>query len=87
MNNSNENEELESREDVDPGEPLALLAELHEEPTRGFFGRIRDRIERRRLGSHVVELAWHATIVIFLELVDLLFQLFKGNQDQKGEGG
>ena len=87
MSNSNDEEDLESREDVDPGEPLALLAELQEEPARGFFGRIRNRIERRRLGSHVIELAWQATVVVFLELVDLLFQLFKGDQGQKGEGG
>lgn len=60
--------------DDDLGEPIRQLGLLAVPPAPGFVERVRSRIERRRLGSHVVGLAWYGPILIFLELLAMLFE-------------
>ena len=58
-------------EDPDLGEPIAQLAALVQEPQLGFLGRVRARIERRRLGSQITGLAWHGLAAVFIEFVNM----------------
>ena len=73
--------------DEDLGEPIRQLSLLSIEPTRGFLDRVRARIERRRLGSHIVGLAWYAPILVFLEFVTMLVAIFRtGTPTEDKEG-
>ena len=72
-------------EDVDPGEPLTLLADLGEEPRVGFFDRVWNGIERRELGGSFVELVWHIPYVVLREVLAVLGELL--GQAGRGEGG
>ncbi len=45
-------------EDIDTGEPIAALAELREDPSRGFLAGIRRRLQRRALVEDVGEFSW-----------------------------
>ena len=47
---------------IETGEPITQLADLQLEPTSGFPGRLRKRIERRRLGAEVTRFAWAAPL-------------------------
>ena len=75
----------ETPEDVDPGAPIALLADLREPPRVGFFERIWNSVERRQLGGSFVELVWHVPFVLLKELLNAVSELLK--QIGKGEGG
>ena len=72
-------------EDVDPGQPLSLLADLGEAPRPNFFGRVWDSIERRQLGGDFVELIWHIPFVVLRELLHVVTQLL--GPAGKGEEG
>lgn len=71
-------------DDVDPGEPLTLLADLGVEPRVGFFDRIWNNIERRELGGSFVELVWHIPFVVLREVLTVLGELL--GQAGRGEG-
>jgi len=60
-------------DDVDPGAPIAALAELRVEPSMTFLTRVRHRVERRSLGSQLLSLTWYAPAVVVLEFVTLIF--------------
>jgi hypothetical protein len=77
---------MAEHQDVDTGEPIALLAELRESPRPGFFPRIRNSIERFRLGSELTELSWRGIALLVLEYLDMVFQLLGGDRRKsKGE--
>lgn len=62
-------------EDPELGSPIAQLAQLSEEPPRGFLDRIRGNIERRRLGSQMTGLAWHGVALVIIELLTMVMSL------------
>lgn len=67
----------------DMGLPIAELGDLRESPSHGFFGRIRNTIDRRRLGSDLSELGWSGLLVVFLQYVDVAYQSIGGKGRQE----
>lgn len=65
-------------EDPELGPPIAELAQLIEEPRRGFIERIQSSIDRRRLGSQMTGLAWNGVALVVIELLAMLMSLFGG---------
>jgi hypothetical protein len=60
-------------EDPDVGEPVAEIAALAEDPTRGFVDRIRRAIDRRIGAGHVLDFALPAVMAFLREIGTLLF--------------
>lgn len=60
------------------GLPVGELAEIGEPTSAGFFGRVRNSIDRRRLGSELTDLSWNGVLAVMLEFVDLAVQLVTG---------
>jgi len=60
------------------GSPIGELAEIGEPTSSGFFGRVRNSIDRRRLGSDLTDLSWNGVLSVMLEFVDLAVQLVSG---------
>ena len=72
------NAKAKSTEDL--GEPISELAHLVIQPSAGFVDRIQSSIDRRRLGSQMMGLAWYGYILWFLELVAALVGTFAKTQ-------
>ncbi len=74
-------------DDEDLGVPVIELNTLTEElPRKGFFGRIRRTIERRRLSSDVAEMSFGGVVTVFLELVRALFGMVEESASRKRQG-
>ena len=72
-------------EDIDTGEPIAALAELREDPSRGFLAGIRRRLQRRALVEDVSEFSWLGFTFITMSLVGLVFQLLQLGRRDEGD--
>ncbi len=72
-------------ENQDPGEPIAELRDLSHETGPDFFHRLRRRIERRSLASSFMDVVWLAPVLILVEFVGMVFQLFGGGGERRGE--
>lgn len=72
-------------DDIDPGEPVAQLAELGQVPTSGFLAGIRRRIQRRYLVADASELSWSGVSFLLLEFMKVFFQLFQPARDAEGD--
>jgi len=72
-------------DDVDPGEPLELLAELRQTPTLGFLGGIRRRIQRRNLAADATELSWSDLSFIVLQFLTMVFEVFQPTDRTEGD--
>ncbi len=70
----------------DVGEPVAELRDLSMETEPGFYDRVRRRIERRSLASSFMDVAWLVPIMIFFELIGMVFESFGGGGKNRGEG-
>jgi hypothetical protein len=68
-----------------PGDPVRRLSEFEEPVRRGFFGRLRRKIERRSLTSQLLGFSWHLPLTILLEFLGMFFQLVV--PEKHGEGG
>jgi hypothetical protein len=75
----------EADEDVDPGPPLALLADLGVAPQVGFFDRVWNGIERLQLGGSFLELIWHIPFVVLREVLEVLSGFLGEARGGKGE--
>jgi len=71
--------------DVDPGEPVAVLAELGQRPTAGFAARIRDRIQRRHFAADAAEFSLSGLAFVVLQFLTVLFQFFQLTDRQEGD--
>jgi hypothetical protein len=60
------------------GAPLAELAEIAEPTSKGFFGRVRNSIDRRRLGSELADMSWFGVLSVFFEFLDMTVQMVTG---------
>ena len=69
----------------DVGEPIAELRDLSVETEPDLYDRVRRRIERRSLASSFMDMAWLMPILIFIELVGMVFGSFGGGK-RRGEG-
>lgn len=70
--------------DVDPGEPIAELADLRESPPPAFIRRVVDGVDRRLLGGAAMDLPWFGLSEVILEYLTILFG-FLGKGDQGGD--
>ena len=72
-------------EDMDTGEPIAMLLDLAEEPVPGFVGRIRGALQRRLLASQLADLSWFTPVLVFLEYLKVIFGIFEVGSRERGE--
>ena len=61
---------------IDPGEPIAELADLELAPGSGFFDRLRNAIDRRVLGVECVDVSKNALVTMFCEFWSMIMSLF-----------
>jgi hypothetical protein len=73
-----------SADEVDPGEPVRILAELGTEPAPAFLDRIRSAIHRRILASDLTDLSWSGPLHVMLEYLKMLLEFFY--RPERGEG-
>lgn len=73
------------QDDADPGEPIAALSGLRHEARPGFLDRVRLKIQRRHLASHVVDLAWSGPTLVFIQFLEMIFSAF-GSKDARPGG-
>lgn len=62
----------------DMGTPIGELVDIGEPTSSGFFGRVRNSIDRRRLGADLTDLSWNGVLQVMLEFVDMAVQLVTG---------
>ncbi len=74
-----------SGEDVDPGEPIEALASLRHETSTGFLAGVRNRILFRRTASHLVDLLWSGPALVFMEFLQMIFELFPRPESDRNE--
>ena len=72
-------------DDIDPGEPVAALAELRQNPTEGFLATIRRRIQRRHLAADAADLSLSGFAFVALEWLTVAFQYFQPNRHREGD--
>lgn len=72
-------------DDVDPGEPLEVLAELRQTPTLGFLGGIRRRIQRRNLVADATELSWSGLSFIVVQFLTMFLEVFQPTNRTEGD--
>jgi len=70
-------------DDDDMGSPIGELVEIGEPTSSGFFGRVRNSIDRRRLSSELTDLSWNGVLSVMLEFVDMAVQLVTGTGTTK----
>lgn len=72
--------------DIDPGEPVAELAQLELTPAAGFFTRLRNRIERKLLGVECVDATKNGLVDMFCEFWHMIMSLFApAESDERGD--
>jgi hypothetical protein len=72
--------------DIDPGEPVAELADLQLKPSLGFFDRLRSAIDRRVLGVECVDVSRNALAAMFCEFWAMIMSLFiPTDGDERGD--
>ena len=67
--------------DVDPGEPIGVLASLAQEPRSGFMAGIRRRIGRKTLAGDTAHLWWAGLPFVLFEFVKMFVQLASRRAD------
>ena len=72
-------------DDVDPGEPVELLAELRQTPPLGFLGGIRQRIQRRNLVADAAEFSWSGLSFIVLQFLTMVLEVFQPTDRTEGD--
>lgn len=68
----------------DGEEPLAELERLDPEVSRGFWSRVHRKIDRRVAAGHVTSFAWNLPRLVFVEFLEIAFELFAPAQGRKG---
>ena len=72
-------------EDVDPGEPVELLAGLRQTPTTGFLSRVRGQIQRRHLAADTADFSLAGMAFVALAFLTVLFQAFRPLDRAEGD--
>ena len=76
---------LAEPDDVEPGEPVEVLAALGQTPTRGFLSRIQGRIQRRHLAVDTADFALAGLAVVALAFLTALVQAFAPSDHTGGD--
>jgi hypothetical protein len=63
----------------DTGQPIRLLLDQELVPSSRFMARVRGKIYRRAATSHLASYSWHLPKLIFVEIINVLGQLFSGH--------
>lgn len=64
-------------------EPILELAELAEEPSDGFAGRVQRSILRRGFSADLTDYVWFSPFRILLEYVGMVLSLLGGRPDTR----
>ncbi len=86
MNNDPLDREPTDGDDLDPGEPVLILADLEVDASSKFLDRIRRKIYRRTATSHIASFSWNAPKLILMEVWNALIQLL-GPSRNSPKGG
>jgi hypothetical protein len=68
MSDDSGNSEMRDSEEIDPGEPIAALAEFEPDISSGLVGRIRRAIHRRTTVDHLTAFSVHMPLLVLREL-------------------
>ena len=74
--------EMQDGEEVDAGEPIALLAEFDHEASTDLLTRIRRTIQRRTAAAQLTSFSWNAPLVVMREF----WLMFIEQLNPKGAG-
>ncbi len=66
-------------------EPISALAMMDLEPSRGFWTRVRRKIDRRVATAQVLSFSWILPKMIFIEFLQIAFDIFSPAKSRKGE--
>jgi hypothetical protein len=69
----------------DEGEPVAALALIVLEASPGFWTRVRRKIDRRVTTAQVLSFSWNLPKVVFLEFLQMAFNVFSPAKGREGE--
>lgn len=69
----------------DTGVPLTFLADLRESPRPRFLDLVRASVERRLLGTKVIELGWFGLLLVVFEYLGVASGMLNP-APKKGEG-
>lgn len=72
-------------DDVDPGEPIAELADFREQASGDLLGRIRRSLQRRSLSSQLMTLSWGGVGEVFQELLELIYSFIEPRENRRDE--
>jgi len=75
MNDDLGDQNFSDEQDVDPGEPVALLAALEQDMPPAFLGVVRRKIHRRTAVSHFASFSWNMPKMILIELWRVLIEM------------
>jgi hypothetical protein len=89
MSDGPANPEMEDGEEVDPGEPIAVLAEFDHDASIGLLTRIRRTIQRRTTAAQLTSFSWSAPLAVLREFWLILIEQLnpKGTGKDGGDGG
>ena len=80
--------ERQDGEEVDPGEPIAVLAELDDEASTDLLTRIRRTIQRRTAAAQLASFSWSAPLMVLKEVwLILIEQLNPKSTGKDGRDG
>ena len=71
--------------EVDPGEPITLLAEFDHDASTDLLTRIRRTIQRRTAAAQLTSFSWNAPFVVLREFWLILIEQL--NQTDTGKDG
>lgn len=69
----------------DDGERLAELSQLDLEASKGFWTRVRKKIDRRVAAGHVASFTWNLPKLVLIEFLEIAFNIFSPAKGRKGE--
>jgi len=69
---------------TDDDKPLAELRDIEVPVSGGFVVRLRAKIERRDATNSVLTLFWHVPLMVFMEFLAMVFELFGPNESNGG---
>lgn len=72
-------------DDVDPGEPIAELADFREHASGDLLGRIRRSLQRRSLSAQIAGFSWGAVGTVVQEFLEFIYSFIEPRDDRRDE--
>jgi hypothetical protein len=86
MSNGPAESEMQDGEEVDAGEPIAVLAEFERDAPKGFLRRVRRAIQRRTTVAHLASFAAGAPAAVLREAWLILIEQLNPRGPRKDGG-